>query len=671
MGSTKVPGLLHDEAKTPIQTGSFESEYEILESIARGRYAEVKKCQRKSTGKRYAAKFIRKGRSSVKGNTTKIDALHEIAVLERTHENPRFVTLYEAFETPKNYVLILELAVGGELENYCEESLLTEYHMVRILKQLLEAIVYLHDMNVAHMDIKPSNILLTHSDPEISDIKLCDFGISRKMSSELTVQAMVGTPEYVSPEVLNYDPLSEVVDVWSIGVLTYVLATGISPFAGDNDLETYNNITTNSSLDLFDCETFEDVSSGAVDFIKSCLVRNYRRRPSARECLNHSWIQGCPNSDALVIEKQSLGESTNQEAEKRSENSEQDNMERITPPHDDDDETRSEESEISSSCVSTLSETSGCGDKTPTIDGSTNFTKAQSPVSQNAFQANRVSQTNALPPVSAKVSKQGTPAWLVKSKIPKPTATAYGARSERNSLGSICSPFRNSFLSSIPKAGSKGFAMNRRPSDPIVRAQASESTSIDVTDTGVFNTTILPKRRSNTNVNNFVALFEHRSSSSCGAASHAADLRTGSRRASQVPLVHKHMQQHHPRSCSTPAVNPAIRKFYSNNQKTTDVPSLPCSNSGANDDAAVPQSLSPTSTISNKKCKVRSRSSSDEESDEIELNINDYKANNNKLENNDSISEDSGRNSTGSVWVSTASINMSSCTPSPQPTLVE
>lgn len=156
------------------------------------------------------------------------------------------------------------------------------------MKEVLKALDYLHRRKVAHLDIKPQNILLKSSDLEgelkfqrfldifdmnflaFSDgLKLCDFGFSRAIEGTENICEIQGTPDYVAPEIVQYEPLSLKTDVWSIGVLAYVLLSGYSPFGGDDKQETFLNITQCNLT--FPEELFEDVSDDAIDFIKSTL----------------------------------------------------------------------------------------------------------------------------------------------------------------------------------------------------------------------------------------------------------------------------------------------------------------------------------------------------------------------------------------------------------------
>lgn len=117
---------------------------------------------------------------------------------------------------------------------------------------------------------------------------MCDFGISRLITKDTEIREIVGTPDYVAPEVLQYEPITLVTDMWSIGVLTYVLLSGHSPFGGETKQETFCNIT-HSPLE-FPVEMFAHISNDAKDFIQRLLVRDPRERMTAKECLQHSWI---------------------------------------------------------------------------------------------------------------------------------------------------------------------------------------------------------------------------------------------------------------------------------------------------------------------------------------------------------------------------------------------
>uniref|UniRef100_A0A3Q0S2G8 Serine/threonine-protein kinase 17A n=1 Tax=Amphilophus citrinellus TaxID=61819 RepID=A0A3Q0S2G8_AMPCI len=278
---------------TRIRTDPFTGSYELVgKELGRGKFAVVKKCIEKATGKQYAAKFLRKRR---KGEDCRMDILNEIAVLELAEANPFVVALHEVYETNTEIILVLECAAGGEIFNQCvadNDEAFTEKDVIRLAGQILTGVAFLHRNNVVHLDLKPQNILLTSATP-LGDIRIVDFGLSRRMDDITEVREILGTPEYVAPEILNYEPISTATDMWSIGVLTYVMLTGESPFLGADKQETFLNISQ-VNID-YSPDTFEGISSQAVDFIKSLLVKTPRKRATAEECLNHPWLNSHPH----------------------------------------------------------------------------------------------------------------------------------------------------------------------------------------------------------------------------------------------------------------------------------------------------------------------------------------------------------------------------------------
>ncbi|XP_069004768.1 serine/threonine kinase 17a like [Embiotoca jacksoni] len=278
---------------TRIRVDPFTTTYELVgKELGRGKFAVVKKCIEKATGKQYAAKFLRKRR---KGEDCRMDILNEIAVLESAKANPYVVALHEVYETNTEIILVLECAAGGEIFDQCvadNDDAFTEKDVIRLAKQILTGVAFLHRNNVVHLDLKPQNVLLTSARP-LGDIRIVDFGLSRRVDNITEVREILGTPEYVAPEILNYEPISTATDMWSIGVLTYVMLTGESPFLGDNKQETFLNISQ-VNVD-YSQDTFEGISSLAVDFIKSLLVKNPRKRATAEECLNHLWLNPHPH----------------------------------------------------------------------------------------------------------------------------------------------------------------------------------------------------------------------------------------------------------------------------------------------------------------------------------------------------------------------------------------
>ncbi|NWI15089.1 MYLK3 kinase, partial [Crypturellus soui] len=269
--------------KTEVATCYSVCRHEVLGG---GRFGQVHKCTEISTGLNLAAKIIK-----VKGAKEKEEVKNEINIMNQlNHVN--LIQLYDAFEGRNNITLIMEYLDGGELfdritdENYN----LTELDAILFTKQICEGVHYLHQHYILHLDLKPENILCVNHTG--NQIKIIDFGLARRYKPREKLKVNFGTPEFLAPEVVNYDFVSFPTDMWSVGVITYMLLSGLSPFLGENDAETMNYVV-NCSWD-FDAEAFEQLSEEAKDFISRLLVKEKSCRLSATQCLKHEWLNNLP-----------------------------------------------------------------------------------------------------------------------------------------------------------------------------------------------------------------------------------------------------------------------------------------------------------------------------------------------------------------------------------------
>ncbi|XP_066940052.1 uncharacterized protein [Macrobrachium rosenbergii] len=255
-------------------------------STLRGQFAVVYHCRHRITGEEFAAKFSSRWRM---GADCTADIIHEVAVCAMLKPTNRTIQLQDVFSTDTELVLVMEYAAGGDLQTLLDEDRVPyERDVISFTRQLLEGLVFIHDQNIVHLDIKPQNLVLMGEFPDCA-VKLCDFEISRMLTPGREVREILGTPDYVAPEILHYEPITKKTDMWSLGVLTYVLLTGFLPFGGDSDQETFLQISR-GELD-FPAELFEDISPEAIDFMKRLLLRQPERRMSARECLSHPWMK--------------------------------------------------------------------------------------------------------------------------------------------------------------------------------------------------------------------------------------------------------------------------------------------------------------------------------------------------------------------------------------------
>ncbi|XP_008309937.1 death-associated protein kinase 2 isoform X2 [Cynoglossus semilaevis] len=278
---------------------NVEDFYDIGEELGSGQFAVVKRCVEKSTGTEYAAKFIKKrqSRSSRRG-VRKEEIEREVRILQEL-QHPNVISLHDVYESRTDVVLILELVSGGELFDFlAQKETLSEEEATQFIKQVLDGVQYLHSKRIAHFDLKPENIMLLDRNIPLPRIKLIDFGLAHKIEAGTEFKNIFGTPEFVAPEIVNYEPLGLEADMWSIGVITYILLSGASPFLGDSKQETLGNISGVSYQ--FDEEFFNNTSELAKSFIRQLLEKDTRKRMTIHDALNHPWIKPVNPRQAMV-----------------------------------------------------------------------------------------------------------------------------------------------------------------------------------------------------------------------------------------------------------------------------------------------------------------------------------------------------------------------------------
>uniref|UniRef100_A0A3Q2P755 non-specific serine/threonine protein kinase n=1 Tax=Fundulus heteroclitus TaxID=8078 RepID=A0A3Q2P755_FUNHE len=255
--------------------------YEMGEELGSGQFAIVRKCKEKSTGGEYAAKFIKKRRlSSSRRGVSREEIEREVNIL-REIQHSNIITLHDIFENKTDVILILELVSGGELFDFlAEKESLTEEEATQFLKQILDGVHYLHSKRIAHFDLKPENIMLLDKNVPNPRIKLIDFGIAHQIKAGNEFKNIFGTPEFVAPEIVNYEPLGLEADMW---------LSGASPFLGETKQETLTNISA-VNYD-FDEEYFSSTSELAKDFIRRLLVKDPKKRMTIDDSLEHPWIK--------------------------------------------------------------------------------------------------------------------------------------------------------------------------------------------------------------------------------------------------------------------------------------------------------------------------------------------------------------------------------------------
>lgn len=262
--------------------------YVLLDKIGKGGFATVYRCQHLHSHTHYACKVINK---HLPGNN-RIKVHNEINVINRLISKgviniPR---LHESFEDSNNFYLIQDLCQGGSLNM----SSFDESHTRLIIHNLLQALKHIHQSGFIHKDIKHDNILFSHRDSHPDSLKICDFGLAMECDSfdDLRVMNKIrGTPWFLAPE-CSYFLVGPKSDVWSVGVITYMMLSGSYPFCHNNTITNINQLWTSIRNDepSFTEEIWQNISKEAIDFIKYCFIKPPTSRPSSHDCLTHSWF---------------------------------------------------------------------------------------------------------------------------------------------------------------------------------------------------------------------------------------------------------------------------------------------------------------------------------------------------------------------------------------------
>ncbi|XP_064537539.1 calcium/calmodulin-dependent protein kinase type 1 isoform X2 [Drosophila montana] len=264
---------------------SIEEKYNLHGLLGTGAFSEVRLAESKDTpGDHFAVKIIDK--KALKGKEESLE--NEIRVLRRlTH--PNIVQLLETYEDKAKVYLVMELVTGGELfDRIVEKGSYTEKDASHLIRQILEAVDYMHEQGVVHRDLKPEN-LLYYSPDDDSKIMISDFGLSKMEDSGIMATAC-GTPGYVAPEVLAQKPYGKAVDVWSIGVISYILLCGYPPFYDENDANLFAQILKGEFE--FDSPYWDEISESAKHFIKNLMCVTVEKRYTCKQALSHPWISG-------------------------------------------------------------------------------------------------------------------------------------------------------------------------------------------------------------------------------------------------------------------------------------------------------------------------------------------------------------------------------------------
>ena len=271
--------------------------YEIKDALGKGKFGLVKLGIHKESGRQVAIKIINKKL------VTEVDVQQvksEIDIL-KIAKHPNIIKLYDVFENEKYIYIIMEYCPGGDLFSYIEKRgfKLKEERASEIIHKLCTAVYFLHQYGIIHRDLKPENILMT-DDTDSADIRLVDFGLGKIMGPGETCNEPFGTFSYVAPEVLQEKPYNSKVDLFAIGIITYLLVAGFLPFDHETSEKEIARQTVYEPTP-FPSSVWKNISIEAKMFVDNLLDKDPEKRMNIQEVLQHKWLQKFNNNEEKII----------------------------------------------------------------------------------------------------------------------------------------------------------------------------------------------------------------------------------------------------------------------------------------------------------------------------------------------------------------------------------
>jgi len=280
--------LVHDP------TEDINLYYEVTKTIlGKGNFSEVKEGIARGSNVHVAIKIVDKNYVKHKPEMLR----NEVEILLKI-EHPNIIKLLDLFDTPEKLYLVMEIVTGGELfDRIVEREQYSESDAKEVMRQLLNAIEYIHSKDIVHRDLKPENLLLEDNSHD-TNIKLTDFGLSKIFDAEY-MKTACGTPGYVAPEILNATGYGSAVDMWSAGVILYILLCGYPPFYNDNDAKLFESIMAANYY--FHSPYWDNISKEAKDVIRALLVVDPAERLTAAQTKEMEWFKISVDGKSSVL----------------------------------------------------------------------------------------------------------------------------------------------------------------------------------------------------------------------------------------------------------------------------------------------------------------------------------------------------------------------------------
>lgn len=283
------------------ETSKFKDRYILGEQLGLGQFGIIRECSDKLTGEVLACKSIAKERLATQDDVRSVKL--EIEIMTKLSGHPNVVNLKAVYEEEHYVHLVMELCAGGELFHRLEKyGRFSEFEAQDLFRHLMQVVVYCHDKGVVHRDLKPENILLATTNSS-SALKLADFGLATYIKPGQHLHGTVGSPFYIAPEVL-VGGYNQAADVWSAGVILYILLSGMPPFWGKTKSMIFDAVR---AADLwFPSDPWDCISASAKDLIGAMLCVDPSQRLTASQVLVHPWMKDCQQATQVSHKHENL-----------------------------------------------------------------------------------------------------------------------------------------------------------------------------------------------------------------------------------------------------------------------------------------------------------------------------------------------------------------------------